>query len=263
MTNLKDSNLAFSSSGNGAPVVLIHGVGLSSESWQHQVQALSRRFKVFAVDLPGHGQTTGVDHQLSMTKLCNWITRFCEHVVQKPCVLVGHSLGALIAIHTAARNSSSIKGMAALSAVHNRDAKALEAVQNRARQLHVSGSLQHVADAPVTRWFGDPPPLQYETMAQQCRQWLSQNNLAGYASAYRVFAEETGPSPSILEKILVPALFVTGALDPNSTPEMSHQMANHCPNSEAVIVNDAKHMLQMTHADEISALLTRFVRRCY
>ena len=46
---------AFSMSGTGRPVVLVHGLGLNRHMWQWQLDALTPRFRVIRYDLPGHG----------------------------------------------------------------------------------------------------------------------------------------------------------------------------------------------------------------
>jgi pimeloyl-ACP methyl ester carboxylesterase len=51
------SSLAYTRSGQGAPLVLLHGIGLSRQSWDPVVPALTRQFDVIAVDLPGFGDS--------------------------------------------------------------------------------------------------------------------------------------------------------------------------------------------------------------
>ena len=51
------SSLAYTRSGSGAPLVLLHGIGLNRQSWNPVVPALARQFDVIAVDLPGFGDS--------------------------------------------------------------------------------------------------------------------------------------------------------------------------------------------------------------
>jgi pimeloyl-ACP methyl ester carboxylesterase len=51
------TSLAFTRSGAGAPLVLLHGLGLSRQSWNPVIAALAVRFEVIAVDLPGFGDS--------------------------------------------------------------------------------------------------------------------------------------------------------------------------------------------------------------
>ena len=63
-----------------------------------------------------------------------------------------------------------------------------------------------------------------------------------------------------LARLSCPALFMTGAKEPNSTPEMSQAMARIAPHGRAVIVEGAAHMLPMTHAVPVNAELAVLVR---
>jgi pimeloyl-ACP methyl ester carboxylesterase len=51
------SSLAYTRLGQGAPLVLLHGIGMSRQSWDPVVPALARQFDVIAVDLPGFGDS--------------------------------------------------------------------------------------------------------------------------------------------------------------------------------------------------------------
>jgi pimeloyl-ACP methyl ester carboxylesterase len=77
-----------------------------------------------------------------------------------------------------------------------------------------------------------------------------------------VFANEDGPADTGLATLQCPALFITGADEPNSTPAMSAAMAKLTPNGRAVIVAGAAHMLPMTHAAEVNTALIDFFTEC-
>ncbi|MDN3722137.1 hypothetical protein QW131_30475 [Roseibium salinum] len=95
-----------------------------------------------------------------------------------------------------------------------------------------------------------------------CRRWLTGVDPAGYRAAYRVFAQEDGPSDTDLGRLASPALFMTGSREPNSTPKMSEQMAALAPKGAAQIVEGAAHMMPMTHAQEVNAVIAAFAARC-
>jgi pimeloyl-ACP methyl ester carboxylesterase len=111
----------------------------------------------------------------------------------------------------------------------------------------------------IRRWFGDKATPE----AEACRAWLSTVSPQGYKKAYTVFANEDGPSAQDLAKLDKPALFMTGALDPNSTPAMSTKMATACSDGQAVIIDDAAHMMPMTHCDLVNEHLISFIKSCF
>lgn len=87
----------------GAPVVVfLHGTRLSRSIWSGQVHAFSDRYRTVAVDLPGHGELAHVPFGLAA------FTDRLDAIVDREArsgraVLVGHSLGAYVAIEHAAR----------------------------------------------------------------------------------------------------------------------------------------------------------------
>lgn len=257
--------IAYSQSGEGVPVVFIHGVGLRSEAWYQQVDALKSDYSVFTVDMPGHGESDLFDSNLldnndpTLGDFTEKLAKFIIDVVKQPAVIVGHSMGALISLSLAKEYPELCRAIVPMNAIYKRSDKAKAAVQQRASQLN---ELSHAdACAPISRWFGDSPTEQDKFHAQLCRDWLLNANLEGYAAAYKVFAEEDGPSITTLSNLTMPVLYITGELDLNSNIAMTQEMAKISPDAEAVIIKDSRHMTPLTHAIEVNASLMKFLQR--
>ena len=101
-------------SGSGQPVVLLHGIASSADSWRYLIKDLEDRpCRVMAFDLLGFGQSpkptfdwlhyTVNDHARAV------ITSLHKHSSGKPAILVGHSMGCLIAIHIATLRPDLVK----------------------------------------------------------------------------------------------------------------------------------------------------------
>ena len=252
--------LAYSQSGEGVPIVLIHGVGLCSESWYQQIAALKDSYSVFTVDMPGHGESDLLD-QTSPTlyDFTEKVAKFIIDVVKQPAVIVGHSMGALLSLSLAKEYPELCLAIVPMNAIYKRSEDAKQAVRNRASSLN---QLSHAdACAPISRWFGDSLSVQDELHAQLCRDWLSQANLKGYAAAYKIFSEEDGPATSSISNLTMPVLYVTGELDLNSNGSMTKTMASITPNAEYLIVEKSRHMTPLTHASQVNAALTNFLQR--
>lgn len=240
--------------GAGPTLVLIHGVGLKAEAWCAMLPLLSRSFHVIMADMPGHGTSPLNDTET----LSDFVGRFSDFLsgFNGPVGLVGHSMGALLAIELAARDPEKVSGIVALNTVYQRSAAAAEAVQARANALS-GDDVQDPADT-LKRWFGENPKGPEGDCAEACRRWLTAGSMAGYAAAYRVFAGTAGPSTDTLARITCPAFYVTGALDPNSTPAMTQALASATTGGAAHVIAEAAHMMPMTQGDEVARLLTRF-----
>ncbi len=245
--------------GSGPDIVLLHGVGLQRASWEQQLRCLAQFGRVHALDLPGHGQSPAL--ACVAPQLIDYVASVQEYLIantQGPVVLIGHSLGALLAVSIAAISPERCQGVVAITPVFERSEASALAVQRRASQLlRVSGQ-EHINE-PVARWFGDPPTAANAPFAEACRTWLAQVDLQAYQRAYQAFASSRGPSRENLAAIRCPALYVTGTHDRNSTPEMSAAMAAATPAGSYKVINDAAHMLQLTHAKQLNEILAGFM----
>ncbi|MFK7869536.1 MAG: alpha/beta fold hydrolase [Roseobacter sp.] len=247
------NGLAVIKAGAGPTVLLLHGVGLCADAWHRQIDALAPHFQVIAPDMPGHGH--------SRPSASPWgISDYGDHVMgctDRPVMIVGHSMGALIALDLAIRYRDRVRGVAAFNAIWRRSTEAAAAVRARADQL--DGCTAPDPSGPIARWFGDAPSPQRSA----CAQWLRDVNPSDYKMAYTAFATSDGPPDAALRQIACPALFMTGALEPNSTPKMSHAMAALAPQGHALIVDEAAHMMPMTHADAVNSALLTFAREVW
>ncbi|MEO0380374.1 MAG: alpha/beta hydrolase [Pseudomonadota bacterium] len=251
-TRSKIGPLAAIVAGRGPSVVLIHGVGLRAEAWGAQIDALSANFRVIAVDMPGHGDSAGLPGAPDLRSFSDIIAKHGD----QQCVVIGHSFGAMIALDLAISYPERVAGVAALNGIYRRDAAARAAVIARADSL--DGINMADTNGPLTRWFGGTPSPERAA----CESWLRSVDPAGYKAAYSVFARSDGPQDTALERLACPALFMTGGQEPNSTPEMSRAMAALVPQGRAEIIEDAAHMMPMTHTDQVNASLTSFVKAC-
>lgn len=249
----KIGKLAAIAAGTGPQVLLIHGVGLRAEAWGAQIDSLSQTCRVVAVDMPGHGHSAALAADAQLTDFTDAIAACLDG----PCVVIGHSFGAMIALDMAIRYPKQVQGVAALNAIYRRSPEAKLAVITRADSL--DGVTKTDPSAPLERWFGTAVSPEREA----CHDWLNTVDPAGYRAAYRVFAHEDGPSDQSLGKLTCPALFLTGREEPNSTPAMSNAMAKRVLDGRSETIEDAAHILPMTHARQVNLTLTDFVKACF
>jgi pimeloyl-ACP methyl ester carboxylesterase len=88
--------------GTGRPLVLVHGVGGSSLTFRQNVPALAARFRVYALDLPGHGRSAKPERRYAVEEAPPFLAAFIREVCGEPAALVGVSAGGLMCGLTAA-----------------------------------------------------------------------------------------------------------------------------------------------------------------
>ena len=85
-------------SASGQPIVLLHGTASEWQSFLPLIPVLVRKFKVYALDLRGHGRSSWVSEQYRLFDYADDIKCIIEQYIGQPTILFGHSLGAQIAI---------------------------------------------------------------------------------------------------------------------------------------------------------------------
>jgi pimeloyl-ACP methyl ester carboxylesterase len=90
--------IAYRSGGKGLPLLMLHGIGGGSGSWLPQLEMLARRFKVIAWDAPGYGNSSLIAGPAAIASdYADALDRLLDALGIEKCLLVGQSMGALIA----------------------------------------------------------------------------------------------------------------------------------------------------------------------
>ena len=83
--------------GRGRPVVLLHGLGGSLVVWRDNIAALAKRYTVFALDMPGHGDSDNPAADYSLETYTAWLEAFRKSLGIGPLTVIGNSAGGLLA----------------------------------------------------------------------------------------------------------------------------------------------------------------------
>jgi pimeloyl-ACP methyl ester carboxylesterase len=110
-TSFKKGTVSFSDQGKGRVVVLLHGYLGSKEIWEKTIPALSRSFRVIAIDLPGHGKTDCFGYVHSMELMAKCIKKVLDSLRLKKYVIIGHSMGGYAALAFAELFPESLCGL--------------------------------------------------------------------------------------------------------------------------------------------------------
>lgn len=101
--------------GSGPLMVLLHGLGGSHANWMRLGPLLAERARVLAPDLPGFGYTKPQGRATTVQGNGRWLDRFLQETAEAPAILVGNSMGGLIAILEAISNPEMVAGLVLLN----------------------------------------------------------------------------------------------------------------------------------------------------
>jgi pimeloyl-ACP methyl ester carboxylesterase len=97
--------------GYGSPVLLLHGLGSCANDWHEQISQLSKRYRVIALDLRGHGFSDSIQHPLSIEDLAKDACALMQYLGLDHYQVVGFSLGGMVAFNLALLNKSGVKSL--------------------------------------------------------------------------------------------------------------------------------------------------------
>ncbi|NML47556.1 alpha/beta fold hydrolase [Ramlibacter sp. G-1-2-2] len=249
---------AYTVQGRGEPVVLVHGVGMARAVWAQQAEALARECQVVSYDMLGHGSSDVPPEGVTLADYARQLEALLDHLGIAQANVVGHSMGALVALEFALACPERTLRVAAVNAVFQRTPEQRAAVQARAAALGQEGAAATIAPT-LERWFGNPVPAPLRESADLVGRLLREVNPVGYARTYELFASSDRIHEERLAGLAMPALFLTGELDANSSPAMSQAMARLAPRAQAVVLPRARHMMNVTHPLEVNGALRNFL----
>jgi pimeloyl-ACP methyl ester carboxylesterase len=242
------------------PIVMLHGIGSGAASWVRQMEMLGNVHQVFAWDAPGYGQSTHVEPASPVASdyadaLSDWL----DALGIERCVLVGHSLGAIMAGAFASRQAARVGGLLLLSPAggygaapaHVREEKR-DARLAMLAELGPQGLAEKRSANMVSADAGD-----------EAREWVRWNmariNPAGYAQATHLLAN--ADLASDLRHYKGRIAVAVGAEDTITPPTACEQIAK-AANVSLQVIPGAGHAGYIEAPERYSALIEAFSARC-
>lgn len=244
--------------GQGQPVVLIHGVGLNKTMWGGQVVGLAPQFQVIAYDMLGHGDSPRPAADVGLADYASQLHELLEHLQLAKAVIVGFSMGGLVARAFALDYPQQTTALVVLNSVFERSAEQRAGVLARASQAAEYGPDAN-AEAALSRWFSAEYRAANPAQVEAIRQTLSSNDAEGYLTTYRLFASQDMYGADRLGSIQVPTLVATGELDAGSTPQMALQLAQRIAGGRSVVLAEQRHMMPVESPRLVNRMLLQFL----
>src|SRR4030088_957222 len=233
-------------------IVLLHGAGFDHTTWAlHSRWFAHHGYGVLAPDLPGHGRSVGAP-LATIADMADWTAALLDAAGATRARLVGHSMGSLIALETAARHPAKVSalsliGTAATMTVgpdllkaaeaNDRTAIAMVSIWGLGFQAELGGSLA--------------PGLWMHSGAQRVLERSRPGVLFNDLSACNAYQNAL----SAAAQITVPTTFFRGERDMMTPAKAGKTLAAALPNSRTVVLRGAGHMMMVERPDELLAAL--------
>jgi pimeloyl-ACP methyl ester carboxylesterase len=233
-------------------IVLLHGAGFDHTTWAlHSRWFAHHGFGVLAPDLPGHGRSAGAPLP-DIAGMAGWTAALLDAAGASKAKLVGHSMGSLIALETAARHPArvtalSLIGTTATMTVGPDLLKAAEANDHAAIDMVSIWGLGFQAELGGSLAPGLWMHSGAQRVLEQCRPGVLFNDLSACNAYQNALAAAAG--------ITVPATFILGERDMMTPAKGGKALAAATPNPRIVVLRGAGHMMMVEQPDELLAAL--------
>jgi pimeloyl-ACP methyl ester carboxylesterase len=232
--------------------VLLHGAGFDHSTWAlHSRWFAHHGYGVLAPDFPGHGRSGGAP-LTSIADMADWTAALIAAAGAQKARLVGHSMGSLIALETAARHPDkvaalSLFGTAAAMTVGPDLLKAAEANDQAAVDMVSIWGLGF----PAGLGGSLAPGLWMLTGAQR----VLENNRPGVLFTDLAACNTYQNALAAAAKVAVPATLILGERDMMTPTKAGKALAAAIPGARTIIMRGAGHMMMNERPDELLAAL--------
>jgi pimeloyl-ACP methyl ester carboxylesterase len=250
--------------GSGEPVVMLHGSGpgvSALANWQHNIPALSQRFRVLAPDIVGFGATERpADIVYSLRTCTDHVWAFLDaHDIQQTAI-VGNSLGGRIALQMATDRPDRITKMVLMGA----PGVGMTLTDGLVALRGYQPSHEAMRDLLRNYFAVDPAMITDELVAIRYEASIADGAYEAYRTMFfdpRHAGSELGITEDEVRSIATPTLLVHGREDRVVPLQVSVTMLGLLPNADLHVFSECGHWTQIERADEFSALVTDYLSR--
>jgi len=237
------------------PIVFIHGVGLTKEIWEPQINFF-KDYNILTYDLLGHGNTPLKKSKVSFEDFSKQLVKLINELNFNKIHLVGFSLGALIARHFASEHNDKLSSLIMLSSIYKRTEEQKRVVRNRFEVAKIERpASKHAA---LRRWLSADFLKKNPNIYKKIYSILEKNNRVDFLKCYEIFVDYVDDD-NMLKKINVDTLIATGENDVGSTPEMSRNLSKIIQGSKFIEIKKGKHLCSIECANDVNIIFKKFI----
>ena len=237
------------------PIVFIHGVGLTYEIWQPQLDFF-KDCSTLSYDILGHGKSSLNKEKISFDDFSEQLVNLINELKINKIHLVGFSIGSLIARNFAIKFSDRLESLILLGSIYKRSEQQQKIVNERFDQAKKELKLSKQA---LKRWFTDEYLENNPNTYEKISLILSSNNMSNFLKVYELFINHKNDED--FNEIKANTLVMTGEHDAGSTVEMSEELNKIINNSQLKIIKDGKHLCGIECADDVNLIIKKFVEK--
>ena len=257
----KKIKVHYTDNGKGRVIVLLHGLLGSGDVWSEFVKILSKKFRVIAIDMPGHGETPSIGYYHSMELLAQSVKAVLDKAGVRRYVIAGHSMGGYTALAFAELYPENVSGLCLFHSTSYADTD--EKKKDRQRVINlVKKEHKHYVTEVIASLFAP------ENIAKLKKEVAKAKRIAEKTTKQSIInslegMKERKSRDLILKFAPYPVLFIIGKKDTVINYETMYPQMGLCKYPSVLMLEDAAHMGFYEAPKETVMELYSFALRCF
>lgn len=250
-------DISYTSEGRGNTIVLLHGYLEAKEVWELLTGHLSERYRIIAIDLPGHGDSGIVSDVHTMEMMAGAVHEVIEKEKCGRVIVAGHSLGGYVALAYAELYPDLLSGFVLFHSHPHADSS--EAIEKRKREIAIveAGRKNLMYPSNVSMMFAEKNLSRMPEAVARMELIASHCPDKGIISVLRGMMSR--PSRvHVIEEGSVPLLWILGRHDLYFTPEKALGDVVIPDSCKVVIMEDSGHLGFIEEPDHSAAIIALF-----
>ena len=242
--------------GNGIPLVLVHGFLGSSDMWEPQINFFKDNFRVIAPALPGFGNSSAINSCNSIECMAKTILSLLEKKEIKNFNLLGHSMGGMIVQEIAKLVGDKILklicyGTGPIGNIPGR----FETIDQSRKKLKING-LENTTYRIATTWFIEKEKAKYFYLCEEAGKQTSIE-----AADNGLIAMKNWNGVKNLQNIKNKTLIVWGDQDKAYNFNQVKTLSDNIPNNDLKIFKGCSHNVHLEKPDEFNIIVSEFLKK--
>jgi 3-oxoadipate enol-lactonase len=256
MTSVTVGGIVAEVEGEGFPVIMIHGLGGTSNLFQPQMEAL-RSYRVIRVDLPGSGRSPAPREAASFEQFAEAVTGVAKLLGVTQAHFVGHSMGTIVCQMIAAASPGLVRSLSLLGALAEPTDATRKGLAARAALARSEG-MAPIADQIVAGALSSSTRTSQPVTVAFVRESLMRQSPEGYAKTCEALAAATAADARLIS---APTLLVTGDADAVNPPSVAEALRGRIAGASLSLVDRGGHWLPVEKPAECNQRIADFLKR--
>jgi pimeloyl-ACP methyl ester carboxylesterase len=246
--NVNDIQMYYEELGRGLPLILLHGGTGAIDGdlgWNALRKSLAEYYRAIFIEYRGHGRTNNPNDRLTYEQIADDVAAFLGRLDIAPAHIAGMGDGGIVALLLGIHRPELVRSLVCVGANHTIDERIKSAIKRVTAEAMEEGEPDRLAELARLhdshRW-----PGYWKVVVKQVvnNVWISPQL-----------------APDDLRRVARPTLIIAGDNDPYGNLDQMPLMKRNIPQAELLIVNNAGHSVQHTHAGIVGPALLEFLKR--